>query len=159
MQRASATSVTEVLVHKKMFKLQGMQQGMVWDFLFDHCCRYEFFSASFSTSKSLRFWTFLWGWASHKAVFKMKYIQFLSNSLFYVIPSQVFILRNPRLSEVLMGDFLHAFLNHTQISATYFLESKMDFNLSSPLHTFFSHHYLWYHPSKKLGTKPTELLW
>lgn len=138
MQRASATSVTEVLVHKKMFKLKGMQQGMVWDFLFDHCCRYEFFSASFSTSKSIRFWTFLWGWASHKAVFKIKYIQFLSNLLFYVIPSQVFMLRNPRLSEVLMGDFCMLswitprFLPHTFWKAKWILIWVLPYTHSSP---------------------------
>lgn len=95
-QRASATTVTEVLVHKKMFKLQSMQQGRVWDFLFYQCCRYDFFSAYFSISKSIRFWTFPWRWASHKAVFKIKYIQFLSNSLFYVIPSQVSDTKKPQ---------------------------------------------------------------
>lgn len=35
---------------------------------------------------------------------------------------------------MLMDALLDAFLSHSQISAIYFLESKMDFSLNSPSH-------------------------
>lgn len=64
----------------------------------------------------------------------MKYIQFLSNSLFSVISlqeSDTKKLQTVRCAHAWV--FLHAFLSDVQISAICFLECKMDFSLSSLL--------------------------